>query len=441
MDNHKKTKGSKVKGFQFPENMIEFDPVSGKYIALPFPKSQDIQKEDIKVANIQSKTKSPLKPLDFKNLFPDDSKMSSKSNQPQNKRRLEPLNLNDLHSGTKEMPTKIRKIDKTPHSARRLFPLKKQQNPRTSSNRYSTSGISTLSNKRKSTAGSTKSSPLLNMEEVEQKLLKSTTSFKGYQFRSPELSKVRLTKLTNSHGKSEILEIPEIIVEECETFMEEIDNKVMEEENEPKTPDSTQEFRNLEQLCQDSPITTVCNLMQDTVLNSDKNTKSVSDADLELKRKIEKFIKEEEIRHKKFLKDEEIRHKNFLQDEEIRHQRTTSMLNTVLEELTKIEINCKENQSLKINRRSERLLKKSPLIKSKLLTSPVVPNSDLRKSTLKKNLVAKSLDYKVCSPRVQKAMSLYNSLTIFQTPKSDRKNLSARLQNQCLLLQDTPVHK
>ncbi|XP_057669207.1 uncharacterized protein LOC130901689 [Diorhabda carinulata] len=441
MDNHKKTKGSKVKGFQFPENMIEFDPVSGKYIALPFPKNQDIQKEDIKVANIQSKTKSPLKPLDFKNLFPDDSKMSSKSNQPHNKRRLEPLNLNDLHSGTKEMPTKIRKIDKTPHSARRLFPLKKQQNPRTSSNRYSTSGISTLPNKRKSTAGSAKSSPLLNMEEVEQKMLKSTTSFKGYQFRSPELSKVRLTKLTNSHGKSEILEIPEIIVEECETFLEEIDNKVMEEENEPKTPDSTQEFRNLEQLCEDSPITTVCNLMQDTVLNSDKNTKSVSDADLELKRKIEKFIKEEEIRHKKFLKDEEIRHKNFLQDEEIRHQRTTSMLKTVFEELTKIEINCKENQSLKINRRSERLLKKSPLIKSKLLTSPVIPNSDLRKSTLKKNLVAKSLDYKVCSPRVQKAMSLYNSLTIFQTPKSDRKNLSARLQNQCLLLQDTPVHK
>lgn len=427
MNNHKKTKRSEPKGFQFPENLIEFDPVSGKYIANPYPREPDTQKEDIKGANMPSKAVSPLKPLDFNNLFSDDTKMSSKSNRPQNKRSIKPLDFKDLHSDTKEVATKIRKVSTAPHSARRLFPLKKQQHSIPSFSRDITSRTSLLSQKRNENATSAKSSPLLKMEEVEQKLLKRTTSLKDYQFRSPDLPKFRFSKLANSHGQSEILEIPEVIVEECETFLKQMDNEVMEEEHEPKTPDSTQEFRNLEQLCKDSPITSVCNLMQDTRINSIKKAKSFLVTHLELTKQIEKFKQEEEIRHMKFI-----------QDEEIRYQQTINMLNTVLEKLTNNEENSIEN---KTNRRSERLLKKNPFMKSKLLTSPSVPNTDLRKSTLKKNLAAKSLDFQICSPRVQKAMGLYNSLSFFQTPKSDRKNLSARLQDQCFLLQDTPVHK
>jgi len=111
----------------------------------------------------------------------------------------------------------------------------------------------------------------------------------------------------------------------------------------------------------------------------------------------------------------------------------------------------KENSSVK--RRSLRLRNKSP--SSKPVGSPVILKSgDLRKATLSKSLVFKAQKYQVNSPRIQKAIDMYNSTkntcNALLTPKVSRLpespfnlrgNLSMKVQQQCLLLQDTPVHK
>ncbi|KAJ8946286.1 hypothetical protein NQ314_008911 [Rhamnusium bicolor] len=113
------------------------------------------------------------------------------------------------------------------------------------------------------------------------------------------------------------------------------------------------------------------------------------------------------------------------------------------------------------NRRSKRLFYKSPVQakNAKLVVSPVINRGqDLRRSTLTKNLVTKSQQYQFQSPRLQKALNMYNSMrneiSILTTPKLDRqgliespktsnlsRRLSRRVQSQCHLLQDTPVHK
>nr|CAH7752268.1 unnamed protein product [Callosobruchus chinensis]CAH7760603.1 unnamed protein product [Callosobruchus chinensis] len=112
----------------------------------------------------------------------------------------------------------------------------------------------------------------------------------------------------------------------------------------------------------------------------------------------------------------------------------------------------KENNP-RLVRRSMRLQSKSPvpLRNSKPVVSPVIP--DLRKSTLKKNMAARHQ-----SPRTCKAMDMYNSFkelhkTVLETPRIDRsmsearspnssfkKNFSRKVLDQCMMLQDTPKH-
>lgn len=99
-------------------------------------------------------------------------------------------------------------------------------------------------------------------------------------------------------------------------------------------------------------------------------------------------------------------------------------------------------------------VRRSPRLKTK---SPVLSPVNLRVSTLKKNLHKKVLFENNNSPlseKAKKAEKMYNNLRqlhpLLQTPKFKasgedtprRKNLSAVLKKQCLMLQETPVvHK
>lgn len=109
---------------------------------------------------------------------------------------------------------------------------------------------------------------------------------------------------------------------------------------------------------------------------------------------------------------------------------------------------CNENKENVVVRRSPRLVKiRSPAF------SPI--NTDLRMSTLKKNFQKKVLfqDSTPKSEKMKKAEVMYNSLRqnhpLLRTPKfkSDKgevnqeQSLSVLLQQQCLMLQDTPAHK
>lgn len=109
---------------------------------------------------------------------------------------------------------------------------------------------------------------------------------------------------------------------------------------------------------------------------------------------------------------------------------------------------CNENKENTVVRRSPRLQKtRSPAF------SPI--NTNLRMSTLKKNFQKKVLfqDNTPKSEKVKKAEVMYNSLRqnhpLLRTPKfkSNKEeviqgqSLSMVLQQQCLMLQDTPAHK
>lgn len=122
---------------------------------------------------------------------------------------------------------------------------------------------------------------------------------------------------------------------------------------------------------------------------------------------------------------------------------TDQKLLKLKKDLDSIEEN-KENSV----RRSPRMLKttKTPAL------SPV--NKSMRISTLKKSVQKKVL-FQNCSPRserLNKAKKLYNSLRqehpLLKTPfkfksgkGSETQGLSETLQQQCLMLQDTPAHK
>ncbi|CAG9826466.1 unnamed protein product [Diabrotica balteata] len=298
-------------------------------------------------------------------------------------------------------------------------------------------------------------SPLLDMEEVEKDILTNKKTLGNVPFKPIVKQNKKVTNSKHGRHTSKKTELdPKYAIDKCKNIPEIQTNSSDEPEtddamkDEPKTPDSSREFHKLELICNDSPITNMCNLMQDTVINSIKKPKLNNNSNSNLTvciNNIENIIRNEELSHQQSI----AQLNQAIRNEKLTHQQSIAQLNNVLQTLKSLvpdENHDKENQNSSANRRSERLLKTTPLKNTKLLTSPAILRSDdLRKSTLKKNMVAKN-PYCKQSPRVQKALELYNSLrshaSVLETPRSDRKNsnLSSRIQSQCLLLQDTPVH-
>ncbi|CAH1107783.1 unnamed protein product [Psylliodes chrysocephalus] len=339
---------------------------------------------------------------------------------------------------TEEIPSKLRRKEVTTKSIRKgLFSSRGDQNSRSFKTRDSSYGKQNMPKKVPKIIS--KSSPLLNMEEVEDKLINQNR----FDFLSPQHCVTKCTDSKNSTSKEKTVNIPTTIQEESE------DPCITDQQvdYEPKTPDSIGEFNDLEEMCMEknleSPITSISNLMQVTGINSSvKRTKLNFNTNSELRiavNEVEQLIKDEETRHKE----------NMLKLNSLRK----SLMNLVGDETEN-----KENNPIKSIRRSIRLHNKSPLKDNGKLvfTSPTFSRSgDLLKNTLKKNLVAKHLDYQ--SPRTKKAMELYNSMRsinpLLETPKTERKvsaetpnsissrEMSKKLQSQCFLLQGTPNQK
>ncbi|CAH1110340.1 unnamed protein product [Psylliodes chrysocephalus] len=341
---------------------------------------------------------------------------------------------------TEEIPSKLRRKEVTTKSIRKgLFSSRGDQNSRSFKTQDSSYGKQNMPKKVPKIIIISKSSPLLNMEEVEDKLINKNL----FDFLSPQHCVTKCTDSKNSTSKEKTVNIP-TIQEESEDAC--ITNQQVDYE--PKTPDSICEFNDLEEMCMEknleSPITSISNLMQVTGINSSvKRTKLNFNTNIELKiavNEVEQLIKDEETRHKE----------NMLKLNSLRK----SLMNLVGDETEN-----KENNPIKSNRRSIRLHNKSPLKDNNgklVFTSPTFSRSgDLLKNTLKKNLVAKHLDYQ--SPRTKKAMELYNSMRsinpLLETPKTERKvsaetpnsinlrEMSKKLQSQCFLLQGTPNQK
>ncbi|XP_072376710.1 uncharacterized protein [Diabrotica undecimpunctata] len=410
---------SDIRGFKFPKIMFEVDPETGREILLPL----NFQNNDIKQGNSATKS-SPIKIL--------------------------PLDFNKIREEIQgERQSKKRKID-APNSAKRLFTSTFQHTETLANKRRSKQ----LSMPRKSKVFQQPSSPLLNMEEVEEEILTNKKSLNKVPFK-PILKQITEEMHDRRSGpkiKNSEIGIPEFKIDKCENIcknvnpLDECERDLIE--NEPKTPDSENEFNKLELMCIDSPVTNMCNLMQGTVIDSIKKPKLNINYNSNLTiciNNIENMKRNEELRHQQSI----AQLNTTIRNEELRHQQSITQLNNALLTLKSLvpdENHNKENQISTVNRRSERLLKKSPLKNTKLLTSPaILRKDDLRKSTLKKNMAAKNPDCEQ-SPRTQKGLALYNLMRsnsfVLETPRSDRKgsNLSHKIQTQCLLLQDTPVH-
>ncbi|KAJ8979653.1 hypothetical protein NQ317_006364 [Molorchus minor] len=301
--------------------------------------------------------------------------------------------------------------------------------------------------------------PLLDMEEVEEELINKKACLNGYPFRTPNKPVINFTKNTRS-----------TLTKKAKLEKKNPSKKLMD-----KTPESVSsnetEFLELEKMCctdepekdkNQSPISSVCNLLESTVLNSVKKCKSENVTDIQSGIDAIESILEENTRcfEQYKIKQEEyvtnlsnIINKNNHEICKILDKLRSSSANT--------ETDNKENRPIG-NRRSTRLSNKSPVSvnKNKITVSPVILKSgDLRRTALTKNLVAKTQRYEIQSPRIQKALNMYNSMrsdiSVLATPKLDRnggltesprssnvsRTLSRRVQSQCLLLQDTPIHK
>ncbi|XP_030757511.1 uncharacterized protein LOC115883306 [Sitophilus oryzae] len=225
------------------------------------------------------------------------------------------------------------------------------------------------------------------------------------------------------------------------------------------SPDTLQ-FVKLEQFCEttkpkESPLSSVCSLLQNNMLlNSTKKNipNDVQNKDeilKEIKDLLQKDQEQYELTSNRIREMFLIMHKNH----EENYKRIFSLIESLDDENEK---SAQKENCFAPKRRSLRLKNKSP---TKPAGSPVILKAgDLRKSTLTKSLVSKCQKYQIDSPRIKNAMSLYNSTksscSALLTPKilknqasespkisNWRANMSIKLQQQCLLLQDTPQHK
>lgn len=317
------------------------------------------------------------------------------------------------------------------------------------------------------------------MEEVEEELVKKKRFMQGYPFKTPSKPVTKFSQ--NSKGSSFKLDekyIPKIVISHV-----------------TESPCSNESFLKLEKVCsvedprandeyEKSPISSVCNLLNETNINSSKKNKNKVFSDFTNIRQhindMENILIESstvfenyKIKHEQnisriteLLENDRKDYENFV----MLQNRNRNTMYSILKELKYTsqdptyskEANEENKENTPVHhRRSRRLLNKSPIQTqgAKLIVSPAILKSkDLRKTTLTKNLVNKSQQYKIESPRIQKAMDLYNSMrcevSILATPKFDKnclresprssnlqRSVSRRVQNQCLLLQDTPIHK
>lgn len=320
------------------------------------------------------------------------------------------------------------------------------------------------------------------MEKVEEELIRKRGFIQGYPFKAPSKPVIKFRENSESspfkeQGKLNEKNTPKIIVTRATV---------------DSTSSNEAEFLELEKICcvegseknnecARSPISSICNLLEGTVINSIKKNKVAFPNVLQNISKLENILTESKTaveeytinRERNISKITELLENDKKEYENLvmLQNRNNNVVYGILKELkcafsntvSDIETNKEENKENTPvhNRRSRRLLNKSPIQTdgAKLIVSPVVLKSkDLRKTTLTKNLVTRSQQYNIESPRLQKALDMYNSMrceiTLLATPKFDRnylqesprssnlsRNLSRRVQNQCLLLQDTPIHK
>ncbi|KAG5870954.1 hypothetical protein JTB14_037379 [Gonioctena quinquepunctata] len=413
--------------------MFDRDPVSGKLIPLPMYSTAP--------SNLSAK----------------------KSSEKKEKRKMELKPLHLMFGTFTEPETKLRKTDSSNIVRKGLFTMPKQEpslNKRNSVARKNLNNKKSQMKKKNNQTGS----PLLNMEEVEEELLSKKISLRGYPFKSPSKPVINFMKNhLKSETKQQKINIPEVIIEEPTLTsslieMQTLDNKL----DEPKTPDSASstEFLKLEgmfcdemrDISTESPISSMCNLLSDTGLESIKKTKMNS--------RKESNIKHILINIKNIIDSEQMAFNHYKSVHEANLKKLSDLLCAFEKQDSANEAKTPDKENISThNRRSVRLQKKSPLRTNndKLLVSPsILKSGDLRKSTLKKNLEARNHEIQNQSPRTRKAFDLYNSLRekqsiLLETPKSDRKALgetptmaryiSMKVQSQCLLLQDTPIHK
>ncbi|XP_076271292.1 uncharacterized protein LOC143203067 isoform X1 [Rhynchophorus ferrugineus] len=225
-----------------------------------------------------------------------------------------------------------------------------------------------------------------------------------------------------------------------------------------KSPD-TSDYLKLERICEssaenkESPVSSVCNLLENNmsidsskkvVPQHERNHSNIAEEIKELLKKDQEEFEETSMKIKEMFEE--------------MHKKHQDNYDKIIKLVGNLNSSDKEDQQSKENfsplkRRSLRLKKRSPIA-----ISPVILRAgDLRKSTLTKSLVTKCQKHQINSPRIQNAISMYNSTrnacSALLTPKilkhqpvesprssNWRADLSIKLQQQCLLLQDTPKH-
>lgn len=226
------------------------------------------------------------------------------------------------------------------------------------------------------------SSPLVSIEEVEEKLIHNEVS-------------------TFSNNNLEIL-----------TSAIKTDT--------PSDNNSENEFLLNEKQClMESPVSSVCNLLKGTNIDSAKKPhKHTSD----MIAAIEGLINEEIIEFNRYQKA---------------HERRINALKHILNNM---KDNCKENTP---NRRSLRLaVKNTPLLRKNAVSPAIKKHEDLRKKALTNNLTT------ILSPKSACALTAFKGYkeaqaSYLETPKSDKNKtlgLSNTLYEQIYELQDTPAH-
>ncbi|CAH0548045.1 unnamed protein product [Brassicogethes aeneus] len=196
-----------------------------------------------------------------------------------------------------------------------------------------------------------------------------------------------------------------------------------------------------------SPLSSMCDLLKSTGLNSPTNIRTENTLEESL-RNIEHILEIDNIEFNKYKKlHEENRQKIYNILSEIRGSRT-------VQSSKKTKNDNKENMQ---KRSSPRLLMKSPILapnKANIVVSPllVAKTNDLRKSMLTRNLSKNIQQMGTSSSKEQKVEEMYNSYknncSILCTPKgvpdptesggNKSYSLSRKVHNQCMMLLDTP---
>ncbi|XP_018567260.1 uncharacterized protein LOC108907908 isoform X2 [Anoplophora glabripennis] len=427
--------------------LFKTDPETGKVIPLP----QRWMCPILKSSEKKVKKTLPVTPLDMAAIAKE--RAADLEEPVDRKNKVQKVNNNSVRRKMFNLPSAGSQISQFSISSRRTLSRRSITSQKEQQNKFKPGELS----------------PLLDMEEVEEELIKKKGFLQGYPFKTPVKPVIKFNENVKSFPF--------------------IEQSVLNKQNIPRivvTTDSLSpnesEFLQLEKVyraddsgkvneCDKSPISSVCNLLEETIINSSRKEKNnklntrqniINDLENMLTEYRTTFDEYKTTHDANISKIAEILETDRTQYATIvaLQEKNQNAITRILDGLKSDSSDTNKENTPVHNRRSMRLFNKSPrqTQSAKFVVSPAVLSKDLRKSTLTKNLVTKTQQYNIESPRIKKALDMYNSIrceiSVLATPKFERndlnesprstnltRNLSRRIQSQCLLLQDTPIHK